>query len=112
MGGLMSLYAVLKYNNVFSGAAALSPSIWTNPQNLERLVKTAKIDPDTTIYMDYGSREISFHKVMQSQFEKMTFMLLQRKIFVTSRIVPFGNHCEASWEKQLPFVIHTLTYQP
>lgn len=112
MGGLMSLYAVLKYNNVFSGAAALSPSIWTNPQNLERLVKTAKIDPDTTIYMDYGSREISFHKVMQSQFEKMTFMLLQRKIFVTSRIVPFGNHCEASWEKQLPFVIHTLMYRP
>lgn len=112
MGGLMSLYAVLEYNDVFSKAAALSPSIWTNPQKLERLVKTAKIDTDTTIYMDYGSREINFHKVMQSQFEKMTFMLLQRKIFVTSRIVPLGNHCEASWEKQLPFVIHTLTYQP
>ena len=29
MGGLMSLYAVVAYNQVFSGAAALSPSLWT-----------------------------------------------------------------------------------
>ena len=29
MGGLMSLYAVMEYNQYFSRAAALSPSIWT-----------------------------------------------------------------------------------
>lgn len=111
MGGLMSLYAVLEYNAYFSRAAALSPSIWTNPARLESLVKTAKLQPDTVIYMDYGSREIGFHKIMQRQFEQMSLLLLQKKVFLTSRIVPFGNHSEASWEKQLPFVMHTLTYE-
>ena len=32
MGGLMSLYALLQYNNTFSRAAALSPSIWVSPE--------------------------------------------------------------------------------
>ena len=111
MGGLMSLYAVLEYNSCFSRAAALSPSIWTSPAQLEKLVKTADIQQDTVIYMDYGSREINFHKIMQKQFEKMTLLLLQKKVFLTSRIVPFVDHCDACWEKQLPFVMHTLTYQ-
>lgn len=112
MGGLMSLYAVLRYNSVFSRAAALSPSIWTANQKLESLVKEARLGADTVIYLDYGSREIGFHKEMQAQFERMTLLLLQKKVFLTSRIVPFGNHCEASWEKQLPFVLHTLMYEP
>ena len=30
---------------------------------------------------------------------------------VTSRIVPGGTHSEASWEKQLPFMFHTLMYE-
>ena len=30
MGGLMSLYAVLEYNHIFSRAGVLSPSLWTN----------------------------------------------------------------------------------
>lgn len=112
MGGLMSLYAVLEYNTVFSRAAALSPSLWTNPAALENLVVHADIKPDTIVYMDYGSREIHFHKNMRAQFETMTRRLLQKGIFVTSRIVPFGNHCEASWEKQLPIAIPALLYEP
>ncbi len=33
MGGLMSLYALLQYNDTFSRAAALSPSIWVAPES-------------------------------------------------------------------------------
>lgn len=112
MGGLLSLYAVLAYNAVFSRAAALSPSLWISPAQLEDLVKMSVIQPDTLVYMDYGSREIKFHKEMRAEFEKMTVLLLQKRIFLTSRIVPFGNHCEASWEKQLPTVMSTLLYEP
>ena len=38
MGGLMSLYALLQYNDTFSRAAALSPSIWVSPEKLSGLV--------------------------------------------------------------------------
>ena len=40
MGGLMSLYALLAYNRTFSRAAALSPSLWTNPEEIKALIST------------------------------------------------------------------------
>ena len=110
LGGLMSLYAVLKYNHVFSRAAALSPSVWTNGAAIARIIDAATIEKGTIVYMDYGSREIKFHPTMENQFRKVTAQLLQKEVFVTSRIVPYGDHCEACWEKQLPFAIHTLLY--
>lgn len=61
MGGLMSLYAVLQYNQVFfQGLQALSPSVWVAPVKLRKLAKEAELLPDTIIYMDYGSEEGDF----------------------------------------------------
>lgn len=111
MGGLMSLYAVLEYNRVFSRAAALSPSIWFATDQLKTMIDTAPIQPDTVIYMDYGSREIRFHSNMRRQFAKVTAQLLERQILLECRIVPGGNHCEASWERQIPFFLNTLLYE-
>lgn len=112
MGGLMSVYALLKYNSVFSRAAALSPSLWTNMPALEKLVQTVKVLPDTVLYMDYGSDEIRRYPGMRSQFAHLSQLLLQRNVFLTGRMIPHGTHCEASWEKQLPFMMHTLLYEP
>lgn len=111
MGGLMSLYAVLAYNQVFSRAAALSPSIWAASDRIESLIQRARIRPNTVIYMDYGSRELGSHSKMLRQFAKVTTLLLSRRIFLQSRIVPGGSHCEASWERQIPFFMETLLYQ-
>ncbi|MDO4306031.1 MAG: alpha/beta hydrolase-fold protein [Eubacteriales bacterium] len=111
MGGLMSLYAVLEYNHVFSRAAALSPSIWTAPARIEKLIKNARLNPDTVVYMDYGSRELSFHSGMAKMFAKVTELLISGRVMAQSRIVPGGNHCEASWEKQIPFFMDTLMYE-
>ncbi len=110
MGGLMSLYAVLAYNDYFSGAAALSPSIWTNPGEIEQLIKTANLHKNTRVYMDYGSREMRFHPRMKNQFQKFTNLLLKKDVFLTSRIVPYGDHCEACWEKQIPIFMDILRY--
>ena len=110
MGGLMSLYAVLEYNQVYSRAAALSPSLWTAPVRIKNLIKDARLDPDTVIYMDYGSRELSFHSGMAKIFGKVTELLITGKIMAECRIVPGGNHCETTWEKQIPFFIQTLMY--
>lgn len=112
MGGLMSLYAVLEYNRYFSRAAALSPSIWFGTENLKQMIENVALKPDTIVYMDYGSREMRHHANMEHQFGKVTSQLLDRRIMLDSRIVPGGNHCEASWEKQIPFFMNTLMYQP
>ena len=111
MGGLMSLYAILAYNEYFSGAAALSPSIWTNMACMEQLIRESRLHPNTRIYMDYGSREMHFHKQMATQFHKVTSLLLRKGIFLTSRIVPYGDHCEACWEAQIPIFMQILLYK-
>ena len=111
MGGLMSLYALLQYNDTYSRAAALSPSIWVAPDKLSGLVGRAKLAPGTVLYMDYGSREMGNHEGIRREFSNLSGKLMTRGIHLTSRIVPGGTHCEASWEKQLPFVFHTLLYE-
>lgn len=111
MGGLMSLYAVLDYNAVFSRAACLSPSVWTHPKKMRKLIREADVAPDTVIYMDYGSREMANHTGMRACFADITHELMQRSVHLTSRIVPNGDHCEACWEEQLPFFMHILEYE-
>ena len=110
MGGLMSLYALFAYNHVFSRAAALSPSVWTNVKKLKQLIQTEPLPSNSVLYMDYGSDELKNHPSMLKKYMKIQQEAMQRGVFVTSRIIPNGTHCEASWERQLPFVIETLMY--
>lgn len=112
MGGLMSLYALLEYNHVFSRAAALSPSLWTDFKKVKNMINKAKIDPHTVLYMDYGSEEFGNHKSMRRFFSDAVSLLLQKGVLLDCRIVPGGCHCEAAWEKQIPFFMKALTYRP
>lgn len=107
MGGLMSLYAVLQYNEYFSRAAALSPSIWVAPDKLERLARSTRLE-NTVVYMDYGELELGQHTSMRRQFAKLSAVLIEKGVLLESRIVPGGTHCEASWERQIPFFMATL----
>lgn len=107
----MSLYAVLEFNHVFSRAAALSPSVWLARRKIEQMIGAAEPDPNTVIYMDYGSEEFGNHTNMRHQYARVTSLLMDRQVMVESRIVPGGQHCEASWERQIPFFMDTLTYE-
>ena len=110
MGGLMSLYALMRYNRTFSRAAALSPSLWVNVDKIENLIRRANLGPDTVLYMDYGQQELEGHPGMVQYYRRISSALLKRNVLLTSRIVPGGTHSEASWERQLPFFISTLLY--
>jgi len=110
MGGLMSLYALSAYNAVFSRAAALSPSLEFNGAALRELLKNADFAPDSVLYMDYGEREWGWGRRTTQHFGATVSLLLRKGVRVTARVVPDGEHREASWEKQLPFFIPTLLY--
>lgn len=110
MGGLMSLYAISKYNRYFSRCAALSPSIWFGYDKLAHLLRTAPLQPNTSIYLDYGADEIDRHSNMLKTFGDITSLLMQRGVGVTSRIILGGNHSEGSWEKQIPIFMDALLY--
>ena len=36
--------------------------------------------------------------------------LMEKGVFVTSRIVPNGDHCEECWEEQIPLFMRVLFY--
>ena len=110
MGGLMSLYAVLKYNYIFGRAAALSPSLWTNQDEAYKMILTSNPKTPTIIYMDYGSEEMKNRRAMYKAYAKASSLLLEKRVMLNSRIVPWGKHTEESWERQLPFFMETLMY--
>ena len=109
MGGLMSLYALAEHHAVFSRAAALSPSIDFGARKLDAMLKKADFPAQTVLYMDMGEKEMAYRRV-QSRWRAVNRLLLEKKVLLTARVVPDGEHNEASWEKQNPFWVETLLY--
>ena len=110
MGGLMSLYALGAYNRVFSRAAALSPSIGFGASTLDAMLKSFDFAQGTVLYMDFGEKEMKAHYSLPGRWRSVNRILLQKGVLLTSRVVPEGEHNEASWEKQNPFFVSTLLY--
>ena len=108
MGGLMALYGATEYNHVFQRAACLSPSLWVNPAKVLELVARSNIKTDTCIYMDYGSEEIFNHAFTTDALISTSQLLLTKRVNLAFRIVPGGNHSEASWEQQIPIFMDCL----
>lgn len=108
MGGLMALYCACAYNHIFQRAACLSPSLWVSPGKVLEMVARASIRRDTTIYMDYGELEMTNHVQAQESIIATSHLLLTKRVNLALRIVPGGNHSEASWEKQIPIFMDCL----
>ena len=108
MGGLMSLYAATVYNHVFQRAACLSPSIWVAPGKVLEMIARAHVRNDTCIYMDYGSEEMFNHAANPESLISVSHFLLTKRVNLALRVVPGGNHSEASWEKQIPIFMDCL----
>ncbi|MDY3729852.1 MAG: alpha/beta hydrolase, partial [Candidatus Choladocola sp.] len=62
----------------------------------------------TVVYMDYGELEFHNRAAVRRQFASLSSAMIEKGILLSSRIVPDGTHCEASWEKQIPFFMGTL----
>ncbi|MFN2438467.1 MAG: alpha/beta hydrolase-fold protein [Chitinophagaceae bacterium] len=99
MGGLISLYAMLKYPKEFDGAGIFSPAFWITPQLKEAIgIKAKKIKGK--IYFYAGKQESeSMVPDMLSVFERMN---RYSKAKMTTIIRSEGKHNEATWRKEFP----------
>lgn len=102
MGGLMALYGVCDYNQVFKKAACISPSFWMSKDKVLDIVTDADIGTDSSVYIDYGSLELPNHTSSSEALIAVARLLLTRRVNVMFKIVPGGIHNESSWEKQIP----------
>lgn len=111
MGGLMTLYALAKYGKYFSKGAALSPSLWINGgEYVKNLLSLTKFRAGTFIYTDYGSREFKNHNGQREAFANACAELVKKGVILTARVIDGGTHCEASWEKSIPYFLRALGF--
>lgn len=109
MGGLMTLYAICCYGKYFSRGAALSPSVGFCPGKVMEMIENSRFRKGTVLYMDYGDREIDYRDTRHI-YSDVAAALIRKRVLLESRIVPHGEHNEASWEKQVPFFMDVLFY--
>lgn len=116
MGGLMSLYAAVKYNRYFSKAACLSSSISLCMKEFKRDIAQSDLDPDTKVYLSWGTRE---SKDAEDDDEDLKSNAARNNLAIASRLKEKdvqtkvycqrgGHHCEADWEKQVPYFMEYL----
>ena len=117
MGGLMSLYAAVRYNLWFSKAACLSSTIGPCMEDFREDIARCPISADTRVYLSWGSEEGGGSKmyprndtdsIMAARNGELAARLSDRG--ATTRIYgqPGGRHCEADWEKQVPAFMNFL----
>ena len=102
MGGLMSLYAAVEYNSVFSRAAALSPSLWVSPSKLKGLIRSHPLADPTRVWIDMGTCEIDPKRRALSGMFETAKALSEAGADVSANVIPGAVHNEAAWEKRIP----------
>jgi predicted alpha/beta superfamily hydrolase len=106
LGGLLSMYAWAKYNNVFSRAAIFSPAFWFNPEIYD-YVASQNIAVDSRIYFVCGTHEgTSMVPNMQQMRDQLTTTLSEDQIGYL--VVQGGQHNENFWANQFAASHHFL----
>ena len=99
MGGLISMYAILKYPKVFGGAGIFSPAFWIGPKIFDDInAKGAKVD--SKIYFYCGEQEgETMVPDTEKAFSEMRKVSKSKMVCV---IRPDGKHSEWVWKEEFP----------
>lgn len=103
MGGLMSLFAVTAYNDVFSKAACVSPALSMCYPQLLRQMGTDRLDLDTRVYLSVGENEARDKKALAHMVKRnltVSNLLMRRGLRVYPYLQENGRHCEEDWSRQ------------
>ncbi len=110
MGGLMTLFALCRYPDVFGGGAALSPSVWVDPKGCADMIAAADWEgAPPAIYLGYGVEELKNRGGRARQGLKACFgALTDKNAAFTFRLIEGGTHSEVSWRRQIPVFLKVL----
>lgn len=96
MGGLISMYAIMKYPDVFGAAGVFSPSFWIAPQ-IYTDIEAAPSNSKARIFLTCGDQEGN----ETDYVNKMDSLLMEkgfdRKAVPAPLIIKGGKHNEAQW---------------
>jgi predicted alpha/beta superfamily hydrolase len=101
MGGLISMYAVLKYPDVFGNGGIFSPSFWIAPE-LYQYAQQANLNPGPRFYFVCGDSE---SESMAPYMQKMADLLRSKGVSETNSPATFikgAKHSEKQWKGDFP----------
>ena len=105
MGGLISLYAVLKYPDVFGAAAVFSPAFWMAPKIFDD-IKTKGKKLTSKLYFFAGKLE---SKTIQKDTQKAYHEIKKvSKSIMQIVIREEGRHNEETWRNEFPLFYRWL----
>lgn len=111
MGGLMALYGVTKYNDIYSACGAISPFTLYIDKKLEKdLIVKSQLDR-SIFYISVGTKEFDSKRALESGCEellKLSRLLTKKGAKVYTHLNENGYHNESSWEKELPIMFNEL----
>ena len=102
MGGLISMFAVIKYPRVFGKAGVFSPAFWVAPQlktDIEKKVKTST-HKNLRIYFYGGDQEGA--EMVQGMLYIFELMRQKGASKMKVRINAEGRHNEPTWRNEFP----------
>lgn len=101
MGGLISMYAILKYPNVYGSAGVFSPSFWIAP-DMYNFAQQAHLSPTSRFYFVCGDAESEdMVKDMQKMAEVIRTKGISEKNSPTV-IIKGAKHNEKQWNEDFP----------
>jgi predicted alpha/beta superfamily hydrolase len=100
MGGLISMYAVVKYPEVFGNGGIFSPSFWIAPDIYKYTEQ--QLNPKSRFYFVCGDSESDS---MASDMDKMVKLIRTRKVSEKNSretVVKGSQHNEKQWNGDFP----------
>ncbi len=99
MGGLISLYTMLKYPKIFGGAGVFSPAFWVGPKIFDDiLAKGKKLLGKIYFYAGGQEGESMVPDMLKAEEELKSFSSVK----FNSRVNDKAQHNEAAWRKEFP----------
>ena len=108
LGGLISIYAIVNYPEIFGKAGLFSTAIWINKKEMVGLIKNSNIDPDKKFYFLVGSEEGETTEdaaALVSDQHEIVQLLKDKGIRsknIIDLVIPQGHHNETLWSTNFP----------
>ena len=109
MGGLISLYAAIRYPDVFGRAGVFSPAFWVAPEAYAQVRDAGALKNDLRLYFVSGGQEAAtgeeagvYVKDQERMVDALLAAGLRRDVNVAAYIRPDGKHSEWFWRREFP----------
>jgi len=111
LGGLLSLYAGIKYKHIFSKMLIFSPSLWISDE-IYNMARTFVPFGQTDIYLYAGGMESANH---YGNVLRLESILQEKRKYDYFDVIfchnPSGEHKEIYWGQQFPVAMKWLYHQ-